>query len=99
MSETDVMRDTTLRERRSQFPRPGGDRNTISEPGKARVQQKGTVRRRGSRVDSRCAFRSPVIYSISKLKVFRGAFVAESCSQEHYPKNLMRIIPTKGEKL
>ncbi len=32
-------------------------------------------------------------------KVFGGAIYAESCSNdEYYPKNLMRIIPTKGEK-
>jgi hypothetical protein len=34
-----------------------------------------------------------------RAQKFSGELVrAESCSVEHYPKNLMRIIPTKGEK-
>jgi hypothetical protein len=34
-----------------------------------------------------------------KAKVFRGAKRLRVVHEvEHYPKNLMRIIPTKGEK-
>ncbi len=37
--------------------------------------------------------------NINSSKSFQGSNKAESRSDaEHYPKNLMRIIPTKGEK-
>ena len=37
-------------------------------------------------------------YNLAQFS-FQGSLLkAESCSSEHYPKNLMRIIPTKGEK-